>query len=210
LWRVALFQCRLIILKFSQGLPITKPREMRTELRNQRIRIRRYLAEDVPLLFEAARESIDETFTRWMPWCHPDYTIAESSAFVLSREEAWQKGEEYDFAIFDLESGAFLGGVALNQFNRDHGLANLGYWIRRSAMGRGIAPIAALLTARFGFEDLGLHRVEIVMAVENERSQRVAEKTGAQREGVLRNRLSIADRRHDAVMYSLVAADLAA
>jgi ribosomal-protein-serine acetyltransferase len=71
-----------------------------------------------------------------------------------------------------------------------------------------VAAKAALLVARLGFEDLELHRVEIVIAVENERSQRVAEKTGAQREGVLRNRLSIAARRHDAVMFSLVAADL--
>jgi ribosomal-protein-serine acetyltransferase len=106
---------------------------MRTELCNDEIRIRQYRSDDVPLLFEAARESIEQTFTRWMPWCHADYTIAESSAFVLSRAEAWRQGEEYDFAILDLTSGAFLGGVALNQFNRDHGL-------QTSATGYAAAP----------------------------------------------------------------------
>ena len=181
---------------------------MRTELSNETIRIRRYRVEDIPLLFEAARESISEMFTRWMPWCHREYTLEDSAAFVLSREEAWRKGEEYNFAILDFETGAFLGGVGLNQFNRDHGFANLGYWVRSSSMGRGVAAAAALLAARFGFEDLELNRVEIVIATQNERSQRVAEKARAKREGVLRNRLLIADRQHDAVMYSLVAADL--
>jgi ribosomal-protein-serine acetyltransferase len=182
---------------------------MRTELSNDEIRIRRYRADDIPALFEAARESADELFTRWMPWCHANYAVEESSAFVLSREDAWSKGEEYDFAIFDLETEAFLGSVGLNQFNRVHNLANLGYWIRRSASGCGVAAAATRLAARFGFEDLGLHRVEIVIAVENERSQRVAEKAGARREGILRRRLLIADRLHDAVIYSLLSDDLA-
>lgn len=182
--------------------------KLRTELRNGSIAIRRYRAEDIPLLYEAARESANEAFTRWMPWCHAHYTLEESSAFVLSREGAWAKGEEYDFAIFDLATETYLGGVGLNQFNRPHGLANLGYWVREGRMGRGIAAAATLLAARFGFEDLGLNRVEIVVAVENARSQRVAEKAGAKREGVLRRRLLIADRLHDAVMYSVVAANL--
>ena len=181
---------------------------MRTELSDKTIRIRRYRAEDIPLLFEAARESVSESFTQWMPWCHQHYTPEDSSAFVLSCEEAWSRGEEYNFAIFNLETGAFLGGVGLNQFNHHHKFANLGYWVRRSQMGRGVAPAAALLAARFGFEDLGLNRIEIVIATENERSQRVAQKARAQREGVLRDRLLIGDRLHDAVMYSLVAADL--
>ena len=125
----------------------------------------------------------------------------------MSREEAWRNGKAYDFAVFDRETCAFLGGVGLNQLNRAHGFANLGYWVRASGMGRGVAGAAARLAARFAFEDLRLNRVEIIIAMENERSQRAAQKAGARREGVLRSRLLIAGRLHDAVMYSLVAAD---
>lgn len=181
---------------------------MRTELSDGTISIRRYGAEDIPVLFEAARESAGESFTRWMPWYHEQYAIEDSSAFILHCEEAWVKGEEYGFGVFDAGTGDLLGGVGLNQFNRDHKFANLGYWVRSSRMGRGVAPAATLLTARFGFEDLGLNRVEIVVAAGNVRSQRVAEKAGARREGVLRNRLMIGGRLHDALMYSLTPADL--
>ncbi|MFS8084914.1 MAG: GNAT family N-acetyltransferase, partial [Acidobacteriota bacterium] len=83
-----------------------------------------------------------------------------------------------------------------------------GYWVRTSAAGRGIATGAARLMARFSFEQVGLHRVEIVAAVPNIASQRVAEKVGAVREGVLRNRLLIGKESQDAVLFSLIPEDL--
>jgi ribosomal-protein-serine acetyltransferase len=181
---------------------------MKTELSDGTIRIRPYRAEDVPLLFEAGRESAGGEFTRWMPWCHENYVLEESATFVRSCVAGWDVGEEFGFAVFDLEGGEFLGGAGLNQLNRNHGFANLGYWVRSSRQGRGVAPAATRLVARFGLRELGLNRMEIVIATENLRSQRAAEKAGAAREGVLRQRLRIGGRLHDAVMYSLVAEDL--
>lgn len=179
---------------------------MRTELSNNVVRIRRYRAEDVPLLFEAARESANEMFA-WMSWCHPNYTLEESRSFVLSREAAWHQKTEYDFAVFRVESGKFLGGVGLNQFNSKNNFANLGYWVRSSETGRGIATAATLLAAQFGFEDLRLNRIEILTAIENAASRRVAQKAGAKKEGILRNRILLDNRPLDAVMYSLIVAD---
>jgi ribosomal-protein-serine acetyltransferase len=180
---------------------------MRTELSNERIRIRRYCAADIPLVFAAARESINE-MVDWMPWCHQNYSLEETTAFILSCEAAWNQKKEFGFAILDARTDEFLGGVGLNQFNHEHSFANLGYWVRTSSTGRGVATGATLLAARLAFEDLNLRRVEIVAAVGNVASQRVAEKARARREGVLRNRLFIHGRPHDAVMFSLVAADL--
>jgi ribosomal-protein-serine acetyltransferase len=180
---------------------------MRIELSDDAVRIRRYRAEDTPLLFEAACESVNEMFA-WMPWCHQNYSLEESAAFILSREAAWNQKTEFDFAILDVQTNRLLGGVGLNELHHDHHFANLGYWVRSSSTGRGVATAATLLAARIGFEELHLHRIEIVAAVGNLASQKVAEKAKAKREGVLRNRLWLHDRPHDAVMYSLVAADL--
>jgi len=180
--------------------------KIRTELSDGELSIRRYCAEDIPLLFEAARESVYE-MSAWMPWCHKDYSIEESKAFILSREQAWQQKTEYDFAVYEVANKKFLGGVGLNRVNLDNRFANLGYWVRSSHTKRGVATRAAGLAARFGFEDLGLHRIEIIAAAGNKASQRVAEKAGAKKEGVLRNRLLLANQLHDAVMYSLIATD---
>ena len=177
------------------------------EYRSGAFDIRRYRAEDIPLLYQAARESISEVYP-WLPWCHPDYSIEESSSWVLSLDEAWTGDRMYNFLIFDVESGTFVGGVGLNQINREYQFANLGYWVRTSCTGRGAATTATLLAARFGFEELGLERIEIVVAVGNKSSQRVAEKAGATREGVLRRRLKLDGASHDAVMYSLIPEDM--
>jgi RimJ/RimL family protein N-acetyltransferase len=71
-------------------------------------------------------------------------------------------------------------------------------------MGRGVAPAAVRLVAEHAFRETDLVRLEIVCAVGNVRSQRVAEKAGAVREGVLRNRLLLPSGPSDAVMFSLV------
>jgi RimJ/RimL family protein N-acetyltransferase len=180
---------------------------MRTELSNDVVKIRRYCADDVPLLFEAARESVNEMFA-WMCWCHPNYTVEESRSFVVSSETAWNQKSGFEFAVFDANSDLFLGGVGLNSLNTKNNFANLGYWVRSSQTGRGIATAATLLAAKFGFEDLGLSRIEILMAIENVASRRVAEKAGAKKEGILRNRILLHNHPFDAIMYSLIAADM--
>ncbi|HEY0004383.1 MAG TPA: GNAT family protein [Pyrinomonadaceae bacterium] len=180
---------------------------MRTELSDGRILIRRHRAEDIPALFEAVRESIPE-LSPWMPWCHADYAIEETEEFIKAQPEHWDRGEGYGFLITDALTGEVLGGVGLSLINRLHRFANLGYWVRTSRRGRGVAVAAALLAARFGFEELGLQRIEIVAAVENRASQRVAEKAGAYLEGVLRKGLFLREREHNGVLYSLVAEDL--
>ncbi len=168
--------------------------------------IRPYTLDDVPAMYAAVRESIAEV-AAWLSWCHAEYTEAEAREYIASRAEARSTESEYGFAICDAMSGEYLGGVGLNQINRAHLFANLGYWVRTGATGRGVATQATRLMARFAFEELGMRRVEIVAAVGNLASQRVAERAGARREGVLRRRLLHRGVSHDAVMFSFVAED---
>jgi ribosomal-protein-serine acetyltransferase len=170
------------------------------------IALRPYQADDVLPLYEAASESIADIYP-WMPWCHPGYTIDDSRTWVESRLDAWGK-PDYDFVVVEQATGRFLGAVGINQINRVHDFANLGYWVRSSTTGHGIAVLAARLCARFGFDELKLHRLEIVVDVDNRRSQRVAEKVGATREGLARQRCKSGDTWRDAFMFSLLPIDV--
>jgi RimJ/RimL family protein N-acetyltransferase len=69
-------------------------------------------------------------------------------------------------------------------------------------MGTGVAPAAVRLLRDWAFANTDLARLELVMAVENTRSARVAEKAGANFEGVLRARLRLHGRTHDARLYA--------
>lgn len=91
-----------------------------------KIVVRRYQEDDTPLLYEAVRESYIELHD-WMPWCHPGYGLKDSSDWVMSRGSAWEKGEEYSFVITDAATGAFLGGVGIDQIIKPDLVANLGY-----------------------------------------------------------------------------------
>ena len=181
---------------------------MKVDFTDGIILIRPYRQEDDKALYEAVRESITE-LSPWLPWCHEGYSIEESREFVNTRGKTAADGEWYSFGVFEKDSGKFLGGVGLNFINRVHLMANLGYWVRTSSVGRGVATSATRLAARFGFEELGLHRIEIVAAVNNIASQRVAEKAAAVREGLLRKRLLIRGESQDAVLFSLLPEDLA-
>ncbi len=171
------------------------------------IAIRPYQPGDAILIYEAAHESIADIYP-WMPWCHPGYTLEESEKWLetcLSEREAKRA---FDFAIYEESTHQFLGAVAINQLHPGHQFANLGYWVRSSCTGHGIAVAAVRLCAQFGFDELKLRRLEILTAAGNVRSQRVAEKAGATREGVLRQRLNISGVWHDAIMFSLIPEDL--
>jgi RimJ/RimL family protein N-acetyltransferase len=83
----------------------------------------------------------------------------------------------------------------------------LGYWIRVSKQNRGIVSDATRVLAQTAFTDLPINRLEILTALENIPSQKAAEKSGATREGILRKRLVIGGRTHDAVMFSFIRED---
>lgn len=158
-------------------------------------------------VYAAVIESMPE-LRRWMPWAHPGYSVADSQNWLKMSAECWRDETAYEFAIIDGRDGSYIGGAGLNHLDRLNKVANLGYWVRSRRCQRGIATRAARLLVRFGLETLKFNRIEILAAVENRGSQRVAEKTGAVREGILRNQLSLPDGIHDAVIYSIIPSDL--
>jgi len=176
-------------------------------IRRRPISIRPFSMEDAMQVYEAARESV-ETLCTTMTWCHANYSLEDSQNFVLKCAEKREKKEEYSFAIIDETNGGLLGSIGLNQISRSHNFANVGYWVRRSQTGNGIASAATRLIASVGLEQLGFSRLEMIIAVDNIASQRVAQKAGAKFEGILRNRLILNGKSCHAALYSLVAEDL--
>ncbi len=170
------------------------------------IGIRPYLPDDAPEVFAAVRESA-EPVGRWLPDLGATQSIADVQAYIAGQSDARSADHAFNFAIVSHPDGAFLGGCGLTQVVMHHHFANMYYWVRSSRLGEGIAPRVIRLLARHGFEALGFHRVELVIAVENAASIRAADKAGALREGILRNRIYVHKAVHDAYIYSLVPTD---
>ena len=174
-----------------------------TRLSDGVIELRPPRESDIDGIFGAVRESIPEVMP-WMEWCHADYSRVETAEWVRITERSWDQDIDYPFVVFGAESHDVLGTCGLNALDRQNRWANLGYWMRTSATGHGYATRAARLTASFGFSQLGLDRIEILAATGNARSQAVAQRCGATREGTLRSRLRIRDDVQDAAVFSII------
>ena len=149
----------------------------------------------------AVRESIAE-LSPWMPWCTEEYSLADSVAWIETTKVGHADGSMHQFAI--IVDGTFAGGCGIGQLNQLNLFANLGYWVRTTMTGRGIAAAAARQLASWAFATTRLNRLEIVVAVDNLRSHRVAEKVGARREATLNQRVMVGGQPSDAVMYAIV------
>jgi ribosomal-protein-serine acetyltransferase len=171
-------------------------------LRPEACTIRPCSADDAAAMHEAVRESLAELIP-WMPWCHPDYSMQEARSWLRIQVQAFNERKWFEFAIVD-SNGRYVGQCGLNQFDEQNRRCNLGYWVRSSASRRGVATHAVRLLRDWAFEHTNLARIEIVVAVGNHASVRVAEKAGAVREGVFRHRLFLHGAPIDAVMFSFV------
>jgi ribosomal-protein-serine acetyltransferase len=176
-------------------------------LTDGRICLRPWKEKDADDLHAAVHESLVNV-GRWLPWCHKGYGPADAAAWIAHCQTGWRTGEHYAFAIIDALTGQLLGGTELNQFNRLHRIASLGYWVRQSRQRQGAAAAAATLTARFGFKQLKLIRIEIIVMPGNHASRCTAGKIGARFEAVARQRLWASGQAHDAAVYGLIAEDL--
>jgi len=157
---------------------------------------------DAGALLEAVRESLTELHL-WMSWCHPGYSEADALEWISAQAPARATGSAFEFLMIG-DGRRILGACGINGINVQNRFANLGYWVRTSETRRGVAHEAVRLLASWTFEHTDLERLEIVAAVGNKASQRVAEKAGALREGILRSRVCIHGRCHDAYMHSLL------
>ena len=169
------------------------------ELRDADLVLRRWTEDDIAALVAGIN---DPEIAHWIPLIPHPYTAEDAREFL--------RGEvapgEYRLAM--TLDGAIVGGIGMGINAREY-RGTIGYWVAAPARGRGICTRALQLLARYGLEKLELQRLELLTDPDNRASQRVAEKVGFQREGVLRAHLRHPDGRvRDSLMFSLLPGEL--
>jgi RimJ/RimL family protein N-acetyltransferase len=134
------------------------------------------------------------------------YRRTDGEAFIRQSREGFARGDAFAFVIATASTDDLAGTILLGIHGQ--GVGEVGYWVRKEDRGLGYASRATRLLAEWGIRALGLVRVELHAFPENVASQRVAEKVGFQREGLLRSYREIRNERRDMVVYSLIAADI--
>lgn len=153
----------------------------------------------------------DRAVAEFMDTVPQPYSLTDAHEFIERSRQSWLAGDSTNFAIFvDGIEGA-MGGLGVHWNEREHGVAEIGYWVAADARGHGVATTATRLAARWAFDAApDLERLQLRADEQNVASNRVAERAGFTREGVLRSSRYNArlERRVDFVMHSLLRDEL--
>ena len=168
-------------------------------LTTERLLLRPFDAADTDDLFEATK---DAEIMRWMPWA-PGQTTAQARDWCIVHAHA-DPDQQVNFAV--VVDDRCSGAIGLSRASWGTGRVEIGYWMAPWARRRGYAVEATRAVAAYAFQK-GLYRVELLAATGNVASQRVAERAGFTREGVLREALMVPGGRSDAVLFSLLKGD---
>ncbi len=141
-------------------------------------------------------------FTRLPAPVPPGY----ARAWLDRYEEGRRDGTKEAFAALD-DDGSFVGLALAPKIDLAAGEAELGYIVTPAARGRGLATAMLGSLTRWAFAELGLVRLYLIIDVENAASERVAERCGYVREGVMRSTHLKDDVRVDAGLWSRLATD---
>jgi RimJ/RimL family protein N-acetyltransferase len=181
------------------------PEDLRLE--GESIVLRPWHDEDAPALEPVCGEWNVCSFTS-VPW---DYSEAEAVAWIERGRHKREAGGVLPLAVVERDGdlsaghddGLPVGHVNLVGFGADGREAAIGYWLVPAARGRGLATAACGLLIDWGFDQLGLERIEFAILPDNAASRHVAERLGATAEGLRRDSHEAHGRRWDMAIYSV-------
>jgi len=164
------------------------------------VTLRPWREEDAPAVAEICQ---DPEIPRWTNVPSP---YSEEDARTFIRETLAGERAEMARVIVDAESGELLGAIGLRL--PAPGVGEVGYWLGSHGRGRGAATRAVRLMCRWAFDEFSLARIQLHTLPGNTASERVAERAGFTREGLLRSFTEMKGKRTDITMFSLLPGEL--
>ncbi|RJO74200.1 N-acetyltransferase [Nocardia panacis] len=177
-------------------------------LTGQRVVLRPFVAEDLPVLVAALA---DPEVRRLTGSAHDEQAaLAADPPEYREKLREWyatraEQSDRLDLAVVELGAGRCVGEVVLNRWDPGNRSANLRILIGPGGQGRGLGTEATRLTVGYGFDEIGLHRISLEVFAFNPRARRAYEKVGFRSEGVLRRSQRYGDQWFDATIMSILA-----
>jgi ribosomal-protein-serine acetyltransferase len=135
------------------------------------------------------------------------HSVQDVEQLIERAKQQRREHRGYFLGIFLEEGKQLVGYVNLHGIGGRNRSGEVGYWVRTSQAGKGIATVATALILLFGFKELKLHKIVLRAAVDNPASWRIAEKLGFAYEGTQRHELSLPRGWVDLKCYSMLEAE---
>lgn len=163
--------------------------------------LRHLTLDDAAALYAAVEVNRDH-LRRYLPWADRTSGIGDTLNFLLQAGVARKAGQWLAYGLW--QDGKLVGSVGTHDIDHTDRHLSIGYWISKSAEGRGIVTRACRRLIQFAFEELNMERVEIRVAVGNDRSSAIPERLGLRLEGVLRRQQLLTSGFVDIRVYSML------
>jgi RimJ/RimL family protein N-acetyltransferase len=170
--------------------------------------VRCYDPSDARLLKDAVDSSIDH-LVPWMPWALEEpQTLDEKTDLLRRFRGQFDLGQNFVYGLFSRDESEQVGGSGFHLRVGDDAF-EIGYWIRASEDGKGLATESTAALTRVGFEVCEVDRIEIHVEPANEKSARIPQKLDYVEEARLRRRLYAAPggEPRDTVVFSMFRMD---
>lgn len=184
---------------------ITKP-----VLEGEKVLLRPFQNEDGPVMLEFMNDSEVRHFTG-------SDSCDEDANTPISEEESEQilewyrtrneKADRLDLAIVDKASQCVVGEVVFNEYDEDIQAVNFRILIGEGGRGKGLGTEATELFIQYGFEKLGLLRIELDVYSFNPRAEAVYQKVGFVLEGIKRKNFIYNGELFDTKLYAMLQSD---
>ncbi|MEM9951349.1 MAG: GNAT family protein [Chloroflexota bacterium] len=142
---------------------------------------------------------------QWVDWVDGHHTLDDTKNYIVYSLQHYGDYDGLDCGIW--VDDVFVGQVNFNSWSLRNYKADLGYWLAPPFRGRGIMTHAVRAMIKYGFEVVGLHRIELLCALENEKSCAIAERLGFTHEGIMQRGERIGNQYYDVNVYALLKLD---
>lgn len=143
-------------------------------------------------------------------WSHePLEDLAAAQKYLIDIDKGFAERSLFQWAITERAADELIGTVTLTAWDRTNRHAEVGFMLSPSHWGKGYAGEAVRAVLGFGFERMNLHRIEAELDPRNGGSERLLQRLGFRREGLLRQRWYLYDEWCDSLLYGLLRPDWA-
>jgi ribosomal-protein-serine acetyltransferase len=168
---------------------------------NQDILIQTLKSQDSSKLFKLV-ENNRAYLREFLGWVDKSITENDTLTFIKIQEDKMQKKEALIFSVWYQKE--IVGLIDLHAIDHANHSANIGYWISKDTQGKGIITKSVKAAIDYAFEKLSLHRIQILCATENKKSQAIPLRLGFSHEGTLKDAIWHYGNYFDAQLYGLV------
>lgn len=169
-------------------------------LKTDRLILRKICLDDAEDIFEIGSCQDVAQYVTW----DVHKSMDDTRKYLASMEENPKKKQLYPWSIVCKENNKVIGGCGYMNWLPESSRAEVGYMISKKYWNKGYMTEALREVIKFGFEKMGLNRIEALCTPENTASAKVLEKVGMKFEGLLRQYLFFKDKFWDFNMYSIL------